>query len=147
MYSYNFPEFLQRFNCSLIQSEIPWLFIDLEEIFSLTISWSGSHVFSVEINFKGLYRKTKRSSKNLYKYTAISRKVVRQKFNVHATIHCSWHCSCRNCFCCFLLALANIRLWPLVSFFQTSLNNSEFKTTHNTFRDCRVHFFRQPLTK
>ena len=38
----------------------------------------------MEINFKGLYRKTKRSSKNLYKYTAISRKVVRQ--NVHATI-------------------------------------------------------------
>ena len=40
----------------------------------------------MEINFKGLYRKTKRSSKNLYKYTAISRKVVRQKFNVQATI-------------------------------------------------------------
>ena len=63
---------------------VPWLFIDLEEIFSLTISWSGSHVFSVEINFKELYRKTKRSSKKLYKYTAISRKVVRR--NVHATI-------------------------------------------------------------
>ena len=24
--------------------------------------------------------------------------------------------------------------WPLVSFFQTSLKNSEFKTVHNTFR-------------
>ena len=24
--------------------------------------------------------------------------------------------------------------WPLVSFFQTSLKNSEFETTHNTFR-------------
>ena len=27
------------------------------------------------------------------------------------------------------------------------LKNSELKTTHNTFRDCRVHFFRQPLSK
>ena len=23
----------------------------------------------------------------------------------------------------------------------------ELKTTHNTFRDCRVHFFRQPFSK
>ena len=27
------------------------------------------------------------------------------------------------------------------------LKNSEFKTTHNTFRDSRVHFFRQPFSK
>ena len=47
----------------------------------------------------------------------------------------------------FLLAPANILPWPLVSFFQTSLNNSEFETTHNTFRDCRVPFFRQPFSK
>ena len=26
-------------------------------------------------------------------------------------------------------------------FFQISLKKSELKTTHNTFRDCRVHFF------
>ena len=26
-------------------------------------------------------------------------------------------------------------------FFQISLKNSELKTTHNAFRDCRVHFF------
>ena len=44
-------------------------------------------------------------------------------------------------FCCFSLALANILPWPLVPFFQISLKSSEFKTTHNTFRDCRVHFF------
>ena len=60
--------------------------------------------------------------------------------NVHATIpkgnmgydHCSWHCSCRTYFCCLVLALANTRPWPFVSFFQTALKNSEFKTTHNT---------------
>ena len=46
-------------------------------------------------------------------------------------------------FVAFPLALVNIRLWPLVPFFQISLKNSELKTTHNTFRDCRVHFFRQ----
>ena len=86
----------------------------------------------------------------LTQYTAISRTVVGK--NVQATIPkgnmgydqytVPDDCSCRTYFCCFPLALANIRPWPLVSFFQTSLKNSEFKTTHNTFRDCRVHFFR-----
>ena len=28
-----------------------------------------------------------------------------------------------------------------------SLKNSELKTTHNTFRGCRVHFIRQPFSK
>ena len=50
-------------------------------------------------------------------------------------------------FCCFPLARANIRPWPLMPFFQISLKNSELKTTQNTFRDCRVHFFRQPFSK
>ena len=59
----------------------------------------------------------------------------------------SWHCSCRTYFCCFPLALAKIRPWPLVPFFEISLKNSELKTTNNTFRDCRVHFFRQPFSK
>ena len=50
-------------------------------------------------------------------YSAFSREVVGK--NVHTTIpksnmgiwsiHCSWHCSCRTYFCCFPLALANIR--------------------------------------
>ena len=31
-------------------------------------------------------------------------------------------------------ALANVRQWPLVPFFQISLKNSELKNTHNTFR-------------
>ena len=43
-------------------------------------------------------------------------------------------------FFCFPLALSNISPWPFVPFFQISLKNSELKTTHNTFRDCRVHF-------
>ena len=50
-------------------------------------------------------------------------------------------------FCCVLLALANIRPWPLATFFQISLKNSELKTTHNTFQDCREHFFRQTFSK
>ena len=37
--------------------------------------------------------------------------------------------------------------WSPVPFFQISLKNSALKTTHNTFRDCRVHFFRQPSQK
>ena len=36
---------------------------------------------------------------------------------------------------------------PPVPFFQISLNSRALKTTYNTFRDCRVHFFRQPLSK
>ena len=39
--------------------------------------------------------------------------------------------SCRILYCCFPLPFANIRLWPLMPFFQISLNNSELKTTHN----------------
>ena len=32
-------------------------------------------------------------------------------------------------------------------FFQISLKNSELKTIHNAFRDCRVHFCRQHFSK
>ena len=32
-------------------------------------------------------------------------------------------------------------------FFQISLTNSELKTTHNTFQDGHVHFFRQPFSE
>ena len=39
------------------------------------------------------------------------------------------------------------RPWLLVPFFEISLKNSELKNTHNTFRDCREHFFRQPFLK
>jgi len=60
---------------------------------------------------------------------------------------CSWHCSSRTYFCCFPLALANKRPWPFLPFFEISLKNSELKTTHNNFRDCRVHLYRQPFSK
>ena len=80
-------------------------------------------------------------------YAAISRKVVGK--SIHATFwKAIWdmistrHCSCWNFYCCFPLAFANIRPWPLVP-----LKNKELKTTHNTFRGCRVHFFRQPFSK
>ena len=88
-------------------------------------------------------------------YTAVSRKVFRR--NAYATIPkgnmgydqytvCNdW--SCRTYFCCFPLVLANICPWPPVPFFQISLKNSALKATHNTFGDCRVHFFRQPFSK
>ena len=35
----------------------------------------------------------------------------------------------------------------LLPLFQSSLKNSELKTTHDTFRGCRVHFIRQPFSK
>ena len=57
------------------------------------------------------------------------------------SIHCTWHCSCRTLFCCFLLALANICPRPLVSIFQISFKNIELKTTGKNFRDWCVHFF------
>ena len=57
--------------------------------------------------------------------TRQSRKVI---WDVINTLRYSWHCSCRIFYCCFPLAFANIRLWPLVPFFQISLNNSELKT-------------------
>ena len=89
-------------------------------------------------------------------YTAISRKVVGK--NEHATIHkdnmgydqytVPDNAAVDPTFCCFPLAFANIRPWTLMPFFQVSLKNfSEHKTTHNTFRDCRVHFFRQLFSK
>ena len=59
----------------------------------------------------------------------------------------SWHCSCGTFIYCFPLALADVRPWPLVPFFQISLKHSELKTTYNTFRDCRRHFFREPFSK
>ena len=40
---------------------------------------------------------------------------------------------CRTHSSCFPLALAKIRPWPLVPFFQISLKNTELKTTHNAF--------------
>ena len=55
--------------------------------------------------------------------------------------------SCQPHFCCFPLALANMSMAGLVLFFQISLKNSELKTSHNTYQDCRVHFFGQPFLR
>ena len=55
--------------------------------------------------------------------------------------------ACRIFYFWFPSAWANIRLWPLVPFIQISSKNSELKTTHNTFRVCRVHFIWQPFSK
>ena len=74
--------------------------------------------------------------------TRRSRKVMRDMINtLFQTV------AVKIFFCCFPLARANTRPWPLVPFFQISLKNSELKTTYNTCRDCRVHFFRQPFSK
>ena len=88
-------------------------------------------------------------------YTAISRKVVGK--DVHATIPkgnmgydrytVPDDCSCRTYFCCFPLALANTFSWPFVPIRSNFSEEQWTETTHNAFRDCRVHFFRQPFSK
>ena len=85
-----------------------------------------------------------------YPYTAISRKVVEK--NVHpiipsGSIGYDQFTVPDTVAGYFPLALANIYPWPLLPFSQISLKNSELKTTHNTIRDCRAHFFRQPFSK
>ena len=88
-------------------------------------------------------------------YTAISRKLVRKKcargnperYYGIWSIHFSWHSRCQTYFSCFPLALATILSWPLVPFFQFLWKTVNRKSAHNTFRACRVHFFRQPFSK
>ena len=108
-----------------------------------------------KVQVKKKQKKNNPGGHSKLRYTAISRKVVGK--NVHATtpkgnMGCDQYtvpndCSCRTYFGCFPLGLANICPWPLVPFFQISLENRADKTTHNTFQDCRVHFFRQPFSK
>ena len=75
---------------------------------------------------------------------AIQRKVVRQ--NVHSTIPKNnmeyEDAAVEPTFFRFPLALAKIRPLPIKPFFEISLKKNVLKTTHNNFRDCRVHFFR-----
>ena len=98
------------------------------------------------------YLHRRRSKPSVYSYLEkgcpqkCARDVPERKYGIWS-IHRSRHCSCQHIFFCFPSARANIRPWPLVPFFQISLKNSKLKTTHNTFRDCRVHFFRQPFSK
>ena len=88
-------------------------------------------------------------------YTAISRKVVGKKctrqsrkvlWDMINTLFLTL-CSCRTYFCCFALALGNIVHGLSRHSFKISMKNSYLKTTQHTFRDCRVHFFRQPFSK
>ena len=39
----------------------------------------------------------------------------------------------------------DVSMASLLSFFLISLKKNEFKTTHNTFQDCRLHFSKHPL--
>ena len=86
----------------------------------------------------GHYKKTANQS-DYCSHTAVSTKVVgkmctwQSRKNGIWSIHCSWHLSCRAPFCCFSLALANIRPWPLVPFFQISLKNSELQNHPQNF--------------
>ena len=75
------------------------------------------------------------------------------RINVHATIPkgnmghdqytVSDDCTGRTYFWCLPLALANGFLRPFAPIVSNFFKNSELKTTHNAFRDCCVHFFRQ----
>ena len=75
---------------------------------------------------------------------AIPTKVVRQ--NVHTTIPKNnmeyEDVAVEPTFFRLPLALAKIRPLPIKPFFQIPLKKNVLKTTHNNFRDCRVHFFR-----
>ena len=81
-------------------------------------------------------------------YTSISRKVVGK--NVHARTQTGSmgydqytvpHSVAIEPTVFVFLALANVRQWPLVPFFQISLKNSELKNTHNTFRGLSLALF------
>ena len=52
-------------------------------------------------------------------------------------MHCSWHGSCRTYFCRTRKHTFKASRAILSDFWG---EKSELKTTHNTFRDCRVHF-------
>lgn len=75
---------------------------------------------------------------------AIPRKVVRK--NVHTTIPKNnmeyKDVAVEPTFFRLRLAFAKIRPLPIKPFFQISLKKNVLKTTHNNFRDCRVHIFR-----
>ena len=87
-------------------------------------------------------------------YSAISRKVVGK--NLHEVISKG---NMRYDYCtvpdtvavesAFLAFLEHSQTYilGLLYHFQISLKNSDLKSTHNTFRDCYVHFFRQTSLK
>ena len=133
-------------------------FIDQACSMKMTVYWPHLfvHSYGPKLSHLGLFQWMLNITLH---YAAISGKVVGK--NVHATIpkgnmgydqHTvpdnSSHCSCRKYFCCFPLVLQTyVHELSLVPFFHISLKNSELRTTHNTFRHCRVNFFRQPFSK
>ena len=77
-------------------------------------------------------------------YTAILRKVVGRNVHVRQSRKVIWDNK--------LLLFFSIRKHTSMASRDRAirsnfLKNSELKTTHNTFRDCRVHFFQQPFSK
>ena len=97
----------------------------------------------------------KRNGERRLGHTAISRKVVGK--NMHATIpkgnmgydqyNVPNDCSYRTYFCCFPLALANICPWPLVPFFQFSLEKRAGKNHPQYLSGLSRALFRQPFSK
>ena len=87
-------------------------------------------------------------------YTAISRKAVGK--NVHAVVTVLEGNMGYDQYTVpdtvgvepsFVSVSANKRPWSLVPYFQIFLKNRELKIFYNTFRECRVHFVRQPFSK
>ena len=119
--------------------------VSFHEFYSVSIA-------CITIEFLFIWSPTGSCAHTVYRYfkkgcwKKCARDNPKQQYDIWS-IHCFWYCSCWTYFCCFPLALANIRPFPLVPFFQISLKNSELKTTHNTFQDCRMHFFWQPFSK
>lgn len=88
-----------------------------------------------------------KSVSNIYSYFEkgcvgknVHASIPKVTWNLINTLFLTLYSSCRTYFFRFLLALANMRPWPLVTLLQISLKNNELKTTHNTLRDCHVHF-------
>ena len=84
------------------------------------------------------------------RYAAISTKVVGKV--VHATISkgnmgYDQYTVPDDCSCLIYSSVLSIVSIASSDILSNSLKKSELKTTHNTFWDCRVHFFRQPFSK
>ena len=121
-----------------------YLSVQNTKIFSSQILWTSYKqppliLFRVQLFWERLLEKM---------CTQQPRKVI---WDMVWSIHCFLTvCSCWTYFCCVALLLTNIHVyhpWSLMPLFLISLNNSELKTTHKTFRDCHMHFFRQPFSK
>ena len=50
-----------------------------------------------------------------------------------SSIHCSWHSSRRTYFCCFPLALVNMRPWPLVPLILSNFFEQQWTQNHSQY--------------